>query len=101
MPPAGALPAEEIATIKAWIDQGVEWPDDLAGIPSWPPVDPAAERLTTLIREGDRAAVDAFLQANPASALGRASGGTTALMAAALYGDAALMKRLMEMGAAR
>ena len=33
MPPSGPLPAAEIAVIKAWIDQGVEWPDDLAGIP--------------------------------------------------------------------
>ena len=35
----------------------------------------------------------------PRPARGRASGGTTPLMAAALYGDADLMKRLMAMGA--
>jgi hypothetical protein len=99
MPPTGPLPAEEIAVIKAWIDQGVEWPDDLAGMPPSPPVDPASERLTTLIRDGDRRAVEAFLQANPGSVRARASGGTTPLMAAALYGDADLMKRLMDMGA--
>ena len=99
MPPTGPLPAAEIAIIKAWIDQGVEWPDELAGIPPSPPVDPAAERLTALIRDGDRGAVDAFLQANPGSVRARASGGTTPLMAAALYGDADLMKRLMAMGA--
>src|SRR5262245_60570877 len=27
MPPTGPLPANEIAVIKTWIDQGVEWPD--------------------------------------------------------------------------
>ena len=99
MPPTGPLPPAEIAVIKAWIDQGVEWPDDLAGIPASPPVDPAAERLTTLIRDGDRGAVDAFLRASPGAVRARASGGTTPLMAAALYGDADLMKRLMAMGA--
>ena len=99
MPPTGPLPPAEIAVIKAWIDQGVEWPDDLAGIPATPPVDPAAERLTALIRDGDRGAVDAFLQASPGAVRARASGGTTPLMAAALYGDADLMKRLMAMGA--
>jgi ankyrin repeat protein len=62
-------------------------------------VDPAADRLTMLIRDGDRAAVDAYLRASPGSVRGRASGGTTPLMAAALYGDADLMKRLMAMGA--
>ncbi len=99
MPPTGSLPAGEIAIIKAWIDQGVDWPDDLAGVPASPPVDPAAERLTALIRDGDRAAVDAYLRASPGSVRGRAAGGTTPLMAAALYGDADLMKRLMDMGA--
>src|SRR5262245_49197416 len=28
MPPKGPLPAAEIATLKAWIDQGAKWPDD-------------------------------------------------------------------------
>jgi hypothetical protein len=99
MPPTGPLPPADVAIIKAWIDQGVEWPDDLAGIPPSPPVDPMAERLATLIREGDADAIDALLRASPRSARGRATGGTTPLMAAALYGDADLMKRLIGMGA--
>ena len=99
MPPSGTLPASEIAVVKAWIDQGVEWPDDLAGIPAAPRVDPAAERLAMLIRDADRAGIDALLQTNRDSARGRASGGTTPLMAAALYGDADLVKRLLAMGA--
>jgi hypothetical protein len=99
MPPTAPLPAGEIAIIKAWIDQGVEWPDDLAGMPVSPPVDPAADRFATLIRHGDRRAVDTLLEASPGSVRARASGGTTPLMAAALYGDADLMKRLMAMGA--
>jgi mono/diheme cytochrome c family protein len=31
MAPTGALPAEAIATIKTWIDEGAVWPDALAG----------------------------------------------------------------------
>ena len=31
MPPTGALTPEEISVIKAWIDQGAEWPDALSG----------------------------------------------------------------------
>jgi mono/diheme cytochrome c family protein len=31
MPPKKALPAKDIATIKAWIDAGAKWPDALSG----------------------------------------------------------------------
>lgn len=99
MPPTGPLPPGEIATIKTWIDQGVEWPDDLAGIPVSPPVDAAAERLAVLLRSGDRKAIDALLGTSPALVRARASGGTSPLMAAALYGDVDLMTRLLAMGA--
>ena len=37
MPPTGALRPEEITTIKTWIDQGAEWPDELAGETPSPP----------------------------------------------------------------
>ena len=39
MPPTGALKAQQIAIVKAWIDEGAEWPDALAGdeAPSCPP----------------------------------------------------------------
>src|SRR6476661_369639 len=99
MPPTGPLPASEIATIKAWIGEGVEWPDDLAGLSLSPPVEPETERLTRSIREGDREAEEAQHSDRPASVHGRAAGGTTPLMAAALYGDAVLVTRLLAMGA--
>ena len=31
VPPTGALSAEAIGTIKAWIDEGAVWPDAVAG----------------------------------------------------------------------
>src|SRR5262245_21063647 len=31
MPPTGALRSEEIEILRSWIDQGAEWPDELAG----------------------------------------------------------------------
>ena len=45
MPPTGALKPEQIATIKAWLDQGADWPDALAN--DAPPVhlEPRAEQL--------------------------------------------------------
>jgi len=38
MPPPGALRSEQIAIIKAWIDQGAEWPDSLANEMELPPL---------------------------------------------------------------
>src|SRR5262245_44790741 len=99
MPPTEPLSAGEIAIIKAWIDQGAEWPDALAGATPTFPVDPEAERLIALIRDGDRTAVAKMLRSNPAGARQRGSGGSTPLMFAALYGDAALMKQLLAAGA--
>ncbi len=31
MPPAGQLADAEIATLRAWVEQGAKWPDELAG----------------------------------------------------------------------
>jgi hypothetical protein len=42
MPPAGPLRAELIATIKAWIDQGAEWPDSLSNEAERAPLNPKA-----------------------------------------------------------
>jgi ankyrin repeat protein len=99
MPPAGPLGAEQIDTIKQWIDEGAEWPDDVAGETPTPPADPDATRLMTFIREGDRPAIDDLLRQNARAANARGTRGSTPLMAAALYGDAALVKRLLDAGA--
>jgi ankyrin repeat protein len=99
MPPAGPLRTEQIETIKQWIDEGAEWPDEAAGETSTPPPDPAAIRLLPLIRKGDRPAIDELLRDNPRVAMSRGTRESTPLMAAALHGDAALVKRLLAAGA--
>lgn len=99
MPPTGPLSADQIGTIKAWIDQGAEWPDDLAGDAPPLPVDPNANAMIEALRRGDRAAFARTFGANAAAANMRGAAGTTPLMAAALYGDAAAMKRLLDAGA--
>ena len=66
--------------MKAWIDHGAEWPDELAGMVVTPPVDPAARRRAGLIRDGNVAAVDVLLRTTPQAARALASGGSTALM---------------------
>src|SRR4051812_47300984 len=54
MPPTGPLSQEQIDTIKAWIDQGAEWPDDLSGDMPPPPPDPMAAPIIQALRHGDR-----------------------------------------------
>jgi len=99
MPPTGALPPEEIRTIKTWIDQGADWPDALAGEAPSPPQDPVANELLDSLRRGDRARVARELKGNPKAARAAGSGGITPLMYASLYGDAASARLLLDTGA--
>jgi len=99
MPPAGPLSSEQIETIKQWIDEGAEWPDEAAGETPAPAIDPEATRLMTAIRDDNRTAIDELLTHKPRAAKARGPGGSTPLMSAALYGDAALVKRLLTLGA--
>jgi mono/diheme cytochrome c family protein len=99
MPPAGPLSASEIAIIKSWIDQGAEWPDDVADDRPFAPVDAEAQRLIMLIRSGERAAAERMVRDNPRVARMKGAGGSTPLMFAALYGDQDLMSRLLAAGA--
>jgi ankyrin repeat protein len=98
MPPTGALRAEQIATIKAWIDQGADWPDELAGETPLAPADPKATRLIEAIRGGHRASVKTLASAPNVGSL-RGPNGSTPLMNATLYGDISLMRTLLDGGA--
>jgi ankyrin repeat protein len=100
MPPSGRLSDADTTVFKNWIDQGAEWPDDVAGDIPTPPIDPAAVRLMNALREGDDVAFKSQLSGNPASAGARGVGGSTPLMYAALYGNAEAVRLLLANGAA-
>jgi ankyrin repeat protein len=99
MPPTGALRPEEIRTIKLWIEQGADWPDELAGETPSPPQDPVATQVLDAIRRGDRASVARLLKQSPQAARARGFGGITPLMYAALYRDTASARLLLDAGA--
>ena len=99
MPPPGPLTREQTEIIRQWIDEGAAWPDAASGETPPPPADAGAVRLMRAIRDGARIAVDAQLRDQPRAATSRGDGGSTPLMAAALNGDAALVKRLLAAGA--
>ena len=99
MPPTGALRPEQIAILKAWIDQGAEWPDEASGEePSQPP-DPKAAPIMKALRHGDKQAFKRLALQTPKAGNLRGPGGTTPLMQAALYGDAESVRLLLDGGA--
>ena len=98
MPPTGSLRPEQIAIIKAWIDQGAEWPDSLSGEVPPPPPDPTATRLMNALREGDFKTFKT-MAAEPKVGSLKGTAGSTPLMFAVLYGDAAAIKLLLDGGA--
>ena len=77
MPPTGPLSAEQINIVKAWIDQGAEWPDDVSGETPVPPPDPAATRLMEALRRADYAAFQKKLNDDPKAATRKGPGGST------------------------
>lgn len=99
MPLDGALKPEQINIIKAWIDQGAVWPDDVSGETPPPPADPTATRMMEALRKGDRALFHQVLCDDPTIANRKGPGGSTPLMAAVLYGDVDTVRLLLNSGA--
>jgi ankyrin repeat protein len=99
MPLTGALPQAEIDRIKAWIEQGAEWPDALAGDELPGPPDAVVVRLREALRLGDRRAFERIVAATPDIAGRRGPDDTPPLMYAAFYGDAGEVRRLLDAGA--
>jgi ankyrin repeat protein len=93
------LTPAQIQTIKDWIDQGAAWPDAASGDVAPPPLDPVAVRAFAALRAGDRATFLSLVSGHPNLSTLRGPGGSTPLMAAALYGDAPLVKTLLDQGA--
>jgi ankyrin repeat protein len=99
MPPTGALSMEQIAIVKAWIDQGADWPDELALEAPSAPRDPQAAKMMEALRRGEGPAFERLLRGNPNSANGKGAAGSTPLMYAALYRDPASLRLLLDKGA--
>lgn len=99
MPPTGPLASEQMAVLKAWIDQGADWPDALAADAPPTPADPGAARLQALLRAGDTAGFRRALSATPGAAARPGQDGITPLMYAALYGELSTVRALLDAGA--
>ena len=99
MPPTGELSPEAVEVFRKWIDQGAEWPDELAGESDLPPTDPKAIHLVEILRTGDTAAFEKLVGEDPRALNLRGLGGSTPFMFAVLYLDAPALGKLIEKGA--
>src|SRR5690242_15301887 len=93
MPPTGELRPEKIALIKAWIDQGANWPDSLSNESELPPPDVKALALVDMLQKGDLVGFVKMAEAEPALLNARGPEGSTPFMYAALYVDAATIEK--------
>lgn len=98
MPPTGPLKPEQIHIIKAWIEQGAEWPDALANEIELPPLDNKAVALVTTLRTGPQAFLNA-VTAEPKLLNAHGPEGSTPFMYAVLYTGAPTLERLLKLGA--
>src|SRR5262249_55867500 len=99
MPPAGPLPPEQIGAIKAWIDQGAEWPDALANEADLPPLNPQAVAMVDSLRIGDLQSFMRFVAEDPKLLNARGPEGSTPFMYAVLYAHATTLGELLKKGA--
>ncbi len=99
MPPTGALRPEMVNTIKAWIEQGAEWPDDLANEAGVAAANPKAVAMVEALRKGDRQSFMKALAEDPTLLNARGPEGSTPFMYAVLYTDAAFVEQLLKNGA--
>ena len=99
MPPTGPLRAEQIQVIRAWIDQGADWPDALAGEAPPSVSDPQAARIMDALRQGNERLFRKQVHQYSKALNRKGPGGFTPLMYAALYGNAGSVRLLLELGA--
>ena len=99
MPPTGALLAEEINVIRAWIDQGADFRNDVAEEAPPRPIDPRLATLLAAVRSGSRAKAEPAIKANPDLLKATDPGGSTPLHHAAGYGSVEIVTLLLDAGA--
>src|SRR5258707_6339752 len=98
MPPTGALRPEQIAIVKAWIDQGAVWPGTLANEAELPLPNQKALAMVEALRNDD---LPSFLKAaatDPTLLNARGPEGSTPFMYAVLYANAATVAQLLKQG---
>jgi ankyrin repeat protein len=99
MPPTGPLLPEEIGMLRAWIDQGADFRNDVAEAAPPAPVDPKLAALIAAVRSRPRAAVEPLISANRDLVNTKDPAGSTLLHHAAGFGSLDVMALLVDAGA--
>jgi ankyrin repeat protein len=100
MPPTGPLAPDEIAVLRAWIDQGAEFRTEIAAEAPPRPVDPRLATLIDAVRSAPAATVEPLIAANRDLIAATDAGGSTLLHHAAGFGSIEVMTQLLDAGAA-
>lgn len=98
MPPTGALPGETVELIKKWIAEGAPWVEKAVAKKKWE-VDGRMAGLRAAMRDGRFGVVRAAVEKEVDLVKARDGEGNTLLHLAAMYGDAGLLRWLLEKGA--
>ena len=99
MPPGGPLRPDQISIIKAWIDQGAEWPDALAGDVVARGGTDGRSRSCNPCEMAEHGGFQRLVKENSKALNAKGEGGWTPVMYASLYGDADDVRLLLEHGA--
>jgi ankyrin repeat protein len=100
MPPTGALEEDEVAVLRAWIDQGADMPGRAeTEVEIRRPTDPRVQAVLTAIHTHNARGFNATLSADKAMARAADAAGSTTLMHAAYAGTLEMMTALIDAGA--
>jgi ankyrin repeat protein len=99
MPPTGALLPEEIGMLRAWIDQGAEFRNDVVEEAPSKPIDPALAAMIAAVRSGTAATVEPLIAAHRDLVTAKDPAGSTPLHHAAAFGAVGTMALLLDAGA--
>jgi ankyrin repeat protein/mono/diheme cytochrome c family protein len=99
MPPDGELTEAEIGLLRAWIDQGADFRNDVMGEAPPIPIDPKLAALIDAVRSAPRATAEKLLKANPDLLNAQDPAKSTLLHHAAGFGTLETLKWLVESGA--
>ncbi len=99
MPPTGPLRPDQIATVKAWIDQGADWPASLANELDLPPENRLATDIVKSLSANAISTAFEIAAQDPTAINARGPGGSTPFMYAVLYSNADTLARFLKLGA--
>ena len=99
MPPDGELSAAEIGLLRAWIDQGADFRNDVGTEAPPKPIEPKLAALIAAVRSAPRPAVEKLLKASPELLHVKDPANSTLLHHAAGFGTLETMQWLLDSGA--